>query len=574
MKKHQRLVSAIVVNLLIFLSVLSPALASDTRDIASRVDELFAAWNSDDQPGAVVAVIQNGQIIYQKGYGMADLERGVPITTESAFEIGSISKQFTAMCILLLENDDMLGLDDDIRTYIPEMPEYERRITLRHLLHHTSGVRDIEALLPLTGMSWVNYYTDDYMLGLITRQKALNFVPGEQFLYSNSGYILLAQVVSRVSGQSLRDFAQERIFGPLGMEHSVFWDRPGQIVPNRALAYSPQGENGYKLEMWNMPFVGPAGLYSTVGDLALWDANFYENKLGGGAELIEKMETPGLLDNGESTGYAAGLIVKTHGGLPVLTHDGAWMGYRGFMRRFPGQHVTITVLSNVASLDVRVGWIANLFLADDFVPSEQPSGEFVSPTAIELEAAELSRYEGTYWNDSDSLLRTIVIRDGRLHYLRSNGDATELGAVETGRFFMVGLQTPVSVEFHGSGESCSMMVVVGDQAPQLFEPLPELSDDALTAFCGVYWSDDLRRELQVNTEGNNIVATWVDEQNTTVGRLVRTDDILLRQFVPIPWNPMDTRLRFERDNTGDITGLSLSCDMVRGVLFKKRTKPQ
>ena len=320
MKNIQLPMRIAIAGLLILLTVAERPSANETSDPSSQVDTLFAGWDNDDGPGATVAVIRGGDIVYQKGFGMADLERGVSITTESVFEIGSISKQFTAMCILLLENDRKLTLDDDIRTYIPEMPEYERQITLRHLLHHTSGVRDIETLIPLAGIPWFNVYTDEQKLELIARQKALNFPPGEQFLYSNSGYVLLSLVVSRVSGQSLRDFAEERIFGPLGMEHTVFWDRPGQIVPNRALAYSPQGEDGYRLEMWNMPFAGPAGIYTTVGDLALWDANFYDNKLGGGAELIERMETPGLLENGESCEYAAGLGIRTHNGLQMITH--------------------------------------------------------------------------------------------------------------------------------------------------------------------------------------------------------------------------------------------------------------
>jgi len=570
MKNIHLLTRTTIAGLLILLTVLGHALASETPDFAPQVGELFAAWDNDDRPGAAVAVIRNGEIVYQKGFGMADLERGVPITPESVFEIGSISKQFTAMCILLLENDGKLALDDDIRTYVPEMLEYERQITVRDLLHHISGVRDIETLVPLAGMPWFNYYSDEQMLELITRQKALNFPPGEQFLYSNSGYVLLARIVSRVSGQSLRDFAQERIFGPLGMEHTVFWERPGQVVPNRALAYSPQGEDAYRLEMWNMPFAGPAGLYTTVGDLALWDTNFYDNKLGGGAALIEKMETPGLLENGESSGYAAGLVVSTHSGLPVISHGGAWMGYRAGLRRYPEQHLSIALLSNAASMNVGADQIANLYLADDLEASEQQSTGDEPPTVIELEAAELARYEGTYWNESDSLLRTIEVREGKLQYVRSNGNATELGAVEAGRFFMLGLQILVSVEFHGSDESRTMTVRVENQETLLFEPLPSSSDDVLAAYSGAYWSDELRRELQVNVEGNEILASWADEESHTAGRLVRTDIAVLPQFVPVPWYPQDTRLLFERDDTGVITGLSLTCDMVRGISFEKR----
>ena len=211
MTYSQLLKRTIFLFLLISMTITSSASASIKPDLTSQVDELFTVYDSYDRPGAAVAVIQNGEIVYQNGFGMADLERSVTITPDSVFEIGSISKQFTAMCLMLLENDGKLTLDDNIRKYIPEMPEYDRQITLRHLLHHTSGVRDVETLIPLAGMHWFNYYSDVQMLELIMRQKGLNFPPGEQFLYSNSGYVLLAQVVSRVSGQSLREFAQKRI---------------------------------------------------------------------------------------------------------------------------------------------------------------------------------------------------------------------------------------------------------------------------------------------------------------------------------------------------------------------------
>jgi CubicO group peptidase (beta-lactamase class C family) len=559
-----------IVFLLISLTVTAFASTSETPDPASQVDELFTVFDSDSRPGVAVAVIQNGEIVYQKGFGMADLERSVPITPESVFEIGSISKQFTAMCIMLLENDGKLSLDDNIRKYIPEMPEYERQITLRHLLHHTSGVRDIETLVPLAGMHWFNYYSDEQMLELITRQKNLNFPPGERFLYSNSGYILLAQVVSRVSGHSLREFAQKRIFDPLGMENTTFWDQPGQIVPKRALAYAAEGEDGYRLAMWNMPFAGPAGVYTSVGDLALWDANFYDNKLGGGALLIKKMETPGLLENGEPTEYAAGLSVETRSGLPMISHNGAWMGYRASMQRYPEQRLSIVMLLNAESREVGADQIADLYLGDNNVPSEQQPKAYQEPTAIDLEATVLAGHEGTYWNESEILLRTIEVRDGKLHYVRGADNATELGALEDSRFFMVGIGLPVSVAFQGSGEARTMTVKVDDEESLLFEIPPTLSENLLANYTGAYWSEELRREVQLSVEGNEIIASWADDGTGSSARLVSTDDLLIPQFVPVPWYPQDTLLHFEHNDSGAITGLSLSCDMVRGVSFEKR----
>ena len=294
--------------------------------VEAQMEELFAEVNRSDGPGAAVAVIRDGKIVYKNAFGMADLERRVALTSRSVFEIGSVSKQFTAMAILLLENDGKLSLEDDIRTHLPEMPVYEAPITIAHLLHHTSGIRDVETLLPMAGWPYTNYYSPWQQYELISRQKRLNFAPGEQHLYSNSGYSLLALIVERASGKTLREFAHERIFQPLGMHQTVSWDAPEQTVPDRALAYSPAADGGYELQMWYMPFVGPSGVYTNIVDLARWDANFYDNQLGGGAELIEKMTTPGTLNDGENTQYAGGLFVGPQEDHTLINHNGAWMG--------------------------------------------------------------------------------------------------------------------------------------------------------------------------------------------------------------------------------------------------------
>jgi hypothetical protein len=323
--------------------------------------------------------------------------------------------------------------------------------------------------------------------------------------------------------------------------------------------------------MWNMAFHGPAGLYTTVGDLALWDANFYDNKLGGGAALIEKMETPGLLNDGESSGYAAGLVVRTQGGLPTITHGGAWMGYRAGLSRFPEQRFSVVVLGNSDALNIGPGRIANIYLADEFESSGEEGDAVVyePPALVELSADQLAAYEGTFWNESESLLRIIEVREGKLHYSRGGDNASELGASAAGRFFMVGLEFHVGVEFDGTGADRTMTVSVEGQDPLLFEPMPPSSKETLSAYAGAYWSDELQRELRVSIEGEEVLASWADEEASTGGRLVRSDDILLPRFVPVPWYQQDTRLRFERDGDGDVTGLHLSCDMVRGVEFTR-----
>jgi len=542
---------------------------SATPTVSAQIDELFAERNNSAAPGLVAAVIQDGRIVYENAFGMADLERGVALTPRSVFEIGSVSKQFTAMCILLLEQDGKLSLDDDVRAYFPELPEYEHPITIRHLLHHTSGIRDIETLVPLAGWHYTNYYSPARQLELITRQQELNFAPGTKFLYSNSGYLLLAYLVERVSGQTLRGFAEERIFRPLGMRHTVFWDTPGQIIKDRAIPYSTGPEGSYQMAMWYLPFAGPSGLYTTVQDLALWDANFYDNKLGGGTELIEKMITPGTLNDGKSTDYAAGLFVSDYGGQAVIEHGGAWMGYRAQVSRFPERRLTVIFLSNASSIGVPVSSIADLLPGAVPATPEPQSSESEAPSTIDLPLDALAEYEGTYWSEPDLLLRTIEVRDGVLHYVRSEENTTELGALEADRFVMIDVGGYVEVEFAtGNGiQARSMTVTIEEEESTQFKRLESLPAESLADHEGRYWSDELERELRLESEDGRIQLGWADDALRVPTVQIGPDDLLARQFVEVPWYPQDVRILLERDDSNQVTGLSLSCDMVRGVSF-------
>jgi CubicO group peptidase (beta-lactamase class C family) len=532
---------------------------------------MFADWNRSDAPGVAIGVIQDGEIVYQKAFGMADLERRVALTPRSVFEIGSVSKQFTAMCVLLLENDGKLKLDDDVRTYIPEMPVYERPITIRNLLHHTSGIRDIETLYPLVGWPYANYYSEVQQLDLITRQRALNFPPGDQYLYSNSGYLLLATIVHRVSGKTLREFAEERIFRPLGMTHTVFYDTPTQVIPERAIPYSQAEDGSYKMELWYLPFAGPSGLYTSIDDLARWDANFYDNQLGGGAELIETMVSPGILSNGESIDYAAGLGIGDHREHPIVTHGGAWMGFRAGLTRFPEDRLTVILLGNGSTTGVSAFSIADLYLGGAPEPDASESDSSRARETIDVSANTLADFEGIYWNESDMLLRTLEIRDGTLYYVRSEQSATELGAVADGRFVMIGPESLVQVVFNPASDatSRSMTVTVDNDDPLYFRLLEPLPGESLDEYAGAYWSDELERELQIQHEGSDVSLSWADENRNEPAFQLAPDDLLVKQFVQVPWYPQDVRLRFERDEKQQVIGLVLSCDMVRGLAFEK-----
>ncbi len=296
--------------------VLVPVVAAQANSdsLAAQTDKVFALWDKPDSPGCVCAVMREGEVVYSRAFGMANLELDVPLTPQSVFYIASVSKQFTAASIALLALRGQLSLDDNIRTYLPEMADFGDTITIRHLVHHISGIRNRGGLARLSGRTRTDHSNNTRTLALLSRQRTLNFRPGEEHLYSNSGYTLLAEIVERVSGQSLREFAEENIFGPLGMANTHFDDDYRTIVKHRVASYG-QGEQG--LHRYLKPHrynVGPGGLLSTVEDLLRWNRNFDDMTVGG-PDFIDLMLTRGILNDGDTIDYAFGLVHEAYKGL-------------------------------------------------------------------------------------------------------------------------------------------------------------------------------------------------------------------------------------------------------------------
>jgi CubicO group peptidase (beta-lactamase class C family) len=290
--------------------------------MASQVDQIFEKYDHSNSPGCALSVMRGGRIVYTRGYGMADLDHDIAITSESVFHVASMSKQFTAAAIVLLAQDGKLSLDDEIHKYIRELPDFGVPIAIRHLIHHTSGLPDQWALLELAGWRYsLDLITDNDVLQLMSRQKALNFPPGEKHLYCNTGYTLLAQIVKRVSGQSFREFTTNRIFGPLGMRHTHFRDDHAEIVKHMAYGWVRSGDT-FRLSVTNFDTVGATSLLTTGEDLALWDENFYEPRVGG-KQFIHQMLETGMLASGKKLDYAFGLQLGRYRGLPTVDHAGA-----------------------------------------------------------------------------------------------------------------------------------------------------------------------------------------------------------------------------------------------------------
>src|SRR5580692_8931578 len=329
------------------LTAVTSLAQKDAGDLERKVDQVFAAYDKSDTPGCALGIVRDGEFIYKKGYGNASLELGVPLTPQSVFYVGSVSKQFTAASIVLAAEQGFLSLDDDVHKYIPELPDYGHSITLRQMLHHTSGFRNYSTLLYLSGQSESDIRSKRDIIDLVERQKGLNNNPGDEFIYSDTNYFMLAEVVQRATKKSLAEFAAENIFKPLGMVHTRFYDDHSLVLSDRVAAYDPAGTDGRFLVDWSTKFdiVGAGGLMSSVDDLLLWDRNFYQNRLGKGT-LLKELQTVGTLNNGKKTNYAFGLEMDSYRGLPIVEHGGALFGYRTEILRFPNQLFSVVCLCN------------------------------------------------------------------------------------------------------------------------------------------------------------------------------------------------------------------------------------
>ena len=399
------------------------------KRLEAKVDQLFAEWNKPNSPGAALAVVKDGGIVYKQSYGMANLEYDIPITTTTIFDIASVSKQFAAFAIATLSYEEKLSLDDDIRMYLPDVPDFGVTITVRHLLHHTSGLRDWVQSLVIAGDLMDDVISFKHILKMIRHQKALNFEPGTEFLYSNSGYNLLAEIVETVTGDSFREWTDTHIFKPLGMTNSHFHDDHEMILKNRAYSYQAVENGGFKHAVNNTTALGSSSLYSTVEDLAKWILNFDDTRIGT-QTVLEQMHQRGVLNDGEQIDYAFGLNIGEYRGSKTVGHSGSWRGFRSHLMRFPAQKFGVVILCNLDTFNPLslAENVADLYLVDVLAPVEasepEKSGEPDESTKSEpLAPEQLVEFEGDYYTEELDTTYCIRVRgDGLVAQHRRHDD--------------------------------------------------------------------------------------------------------------------------------------------------------
>ena len=517
--------------------------------IASKVDQVFARW-TEETPGCAVGVSAQGRSVLEKAYGLADLEHDVKNAADTIFEAGSVSKQFTAAAVLLLERDGKLSLDDEVRKYIPELPDYGAPLTIRHMLNHTSGLRDWGSVAAIAG--WprtTRVHTHAHVLDIVSRQRSLNFPSGTRWSYSNTGYNLATIIVSRVSGESFAAFSRKRIFEPLGMTRTSWRDDYRRIVPGRAIAYSP-APGGYRL---NMPFEdvhGNGGLLTTVGDMLRWTASFTKGTLGD-ERFVGEQQTAGRFNDGQQHDYALGLRIGTYKGVREVGHSGSTAGYRAYLADYPDQKVSVGVLCNVSSGNAGeyAHAVADLYLGSAISASGNSSGP--GRKAYAPKPAELDAVAGDYRDvNTGEPLRIINVNGG----LRLNGTAP--------------LQPESGTRFTASGgrllerDPGNRLRAIDrfgriDEYERLdaatLEPRP------LTDYVGEYVSDEAEVTYTAAVEGEVLVLTR------------RPDDVI--RLAPAYADGFRAPLgfvRFTRDGSGRVTGFHITQDRVWKLPFVRQ----
>jgi CubicO group peptidase (beta-lactamase class C family) len=542
-RKTPLLVFAVVA----FLSSASWAQVPNKEKVVAGADrgfEKFARAYVAPAPGCAAAVSLNGELIYEKAFGLADLEFNVPNTPQTIFESGSVAKQFTAAAIVLLQQDGKLSLEDPVKKYIPELPDYGAPLTLRHLLNHTSGIRDWGAVMTLTGAGRGDrVITQDLALDVITHQRAIDFTPGSEYSYSNSGYNLLAIIVERVSKQKFAAFLEERLFKSLGMKNSSLRDDYQRVVPGRAQAYSRQGTGPWRLNMPFMNVYGNGGMLTTVSDWIKWNAMLDSKSLG--APLVEALETRGVLNDGRKITYALGLEVSTYKGLKDVSHGGATAGYQTFLARYPDNKVSVAVMCNGTSPSA--GAIAAGITDEIFGPYPEPPK--TEPAKVSED--ELKKFVGIWRHEKTHAPARFVFENGVSRFSGARLVAMGGGEFTAGesklKFALDKDGKPISAEFVDSDGSVSRFV-----PEQPWIPTPA----ELGSLKGDWFSGEAGATYSLAVDGDKAILKQRPAASFPMQPLYK-DHFLVSGYV----------FWFTRDKDGKVTGMHVGASRMRDMPF-------
>jgi len=533
-----------------------------TKEQAIKIDSIFADYNNNT-PGCAVGVIQNGQFVYKKSFGMANLDYDIPLTADSKFELASTSKQFTAACIVLLNLEDKLNLDDDVRKYINEVPDYGKTITIRHLLNHTSGIRDYLELMSFSDIQFNSFFTTKDGVRLVCKQKELDFLPGEKFSYSNSGYLLLAEIVERVSGITIKKYADGKIFKPLKMNDTFYNDDCTETMKDRVISYDVDKNGKFSGNFYNFTALGDGGVVSTVNDLLKWDGNFFNPQVGG-QKMLDHLLTKGILNNGDTIPYALGLRHNSFKGLSNINHGGSFFGFRSQLIRFPEQKTSIIVLANRADADPDeyTQLIADILLKPEAVVSSDKKVETKTLDTISLKESELEKFCASYWCEEGKLDRKIYLKEGKLFYWRNENSESKLLPVSQNELIMVGTQSDVKLVLKNEQNSKIINFYQDGKITSVFKSYQSIdaSPEYLAKYAGKYFCEELDMIYQLKIETDKLALFIKDKQISEVKASV--PDV----FEIKEWG---CYISFLYNENKQIFGFKLDTDRAKNIKFIK-----
>ncbi len=543
----------------LFTAILVNAQLSESQ--LQKIDSLFINWNIPNHPGGVIGIAQSDQILFLKAYGLASLEYLVPNSTGTRFNIASVSKQFTAMGIVKLDLEGKLSVDDDIRKYVPELPDFGETITIRHLLHHTSGLRSLHALLGLAGWRSDDRRTNEDLYRLMQNQRSLNFTPGDEYLYCNTGYMYMAKIIETVTKQEFSEWMKSSIFEPMGMTSTYVENKYNRVVAQNATSYYGSQENGFEraVEYWD--YVGSGNIHSTVNDLLKWMSDFSHPKTGW-EKHFKKLQTLDSLNNGNKNDYAFGIRIGDYEGITSIGHGGSIGGFRSNVITYPDKELSIVIVTNFSagSPDQKTNAISEIIFGE--TENEESTRSTSEIKTIRIPKKVLANYEGSYWSDAEIVVRKIYLRNDTLRYFRSEKNESPIVPVGKDEFQMLNVPDKIIIKFEIIESQKSMITTVNEQEPSTyreFEPIDPAHAN-LSDYTGDYFSPELETLYSITLQNDTLYTHQSRHGDSPMTMIMK--DLFRGEW---PFNVV----RFRRDKNGNITGISVTNGRVRNLWFEK-----
>lgn len=558
-----------ILGIMMFLSIMVQGQIKVSQEVEQQIDSIFSSYK--EQPGCAIAIVKNGETLFQKGYGLANLSDEIPVTDQTVFDANAFAKQVTAACIFLLEQEGKLSLTDPIQKFFPDFPSYEKgTITVQNLLYQTSGLRSYLAILYSKNQYFGDSVDNEDVINLVSKQKNLNLIPGGRNDLSNSNYVLLSNIIEKVSEKPMALYAKQKLFDPLNMKHTFFLDNPNKVIKNRALAYQQEGDDFVLSHFFNPSVIGDGGLQSSLEDLVKWTNNLSSGVVGG-KELVNKMVTPGTLNSGEETNYAGGLFLQNHYDieeLPSARHSGEWAGFRSLYYKFLNLDTAFIILSNNANTNVwgLLDQLTPFFLADEIAEAqEKTSGNTRTElNEVTLKIKEKQKFDGSYYDTLNGIVRSIELKNDTLLYKRSsNVPGTPLIPIsKTELVFQVAPQLKLSFD---ALDYSTMTLTVNNQASQTFQQYERYthSKEELKEYEQTYYNEDCDVIYQIIAHENGLKIMIENEELVSLTSMAR--DMFREEHFGY--------IKFFRDNNENLKGFIRQDNTFTNLKFNKVETP-